>query len=217
MAFQIHGRVVLRGTIAGGEIWTTSVAARVPGASPSQADLQTLATAALSAMTAWFGAGTGGGSYFSTAVTLERADAYFIRPDGQAEGQAEAVATTPPVGIGAPLMPPQASVVLSLRTGLPGRARRGRMYIPLLALPLGSDARMTPAVQTALGNRAAAFLGAINAAVAGGGTWRVIVASGVGAGQNTIVNSVVIGRVVDTQRRRRNGLPEGNVAFPVTG
>lgn len=99
---------------------------------------------------------------------------------------------------------PQIALCLSLRTSRArGYASNGRMYIPS-TYPVGGDGFIS---ETTAGNSAvsaAAFIGEIN----GIGLGDVSVMSNVGAGRIEAVTAVRVGRVMDTQRRRRNQLPE---------
>lgn len=106
---------------------------------------------------------------------------------------------------------PQSTVVLSLRSGGTfGTANYGRMYIPHTSLQLASrSASAAPAATAACAALGRTFIGSINARVAahtaGAG---VVNLSKVGAGTIKGVAAVEVGSVVDTQRRRRNRIPE---------
>lgn len=100
---------------------------------------------------------------------------------------------------------PQIALVLSLRTARPrGYASNGRMYVPSALRPEATTGRITDAQAGAAAQAAAAFIGSVNAI--GMGTVQVM--SAVGGGISANVTEVRVGRVMDTQRRRRNGIPE---------
>lgn len=115
--------------------------------------------------------------------------------------------------------PPQIALVASLLSA-PGTgiARKGRMYLPGVNQTLGSDAHLTSATPTSLCNTLATFFTNINGDADVPDT--VILASKGRApqpsiGLNRVVESVKVGNVYDTQRRRRNQLVETYVSAAV--
>lgn len=106
---------------------------------------------------------------------------------------------------------PQSTVVLSLRSGGTfGRANFGRMYLPHTVMALsGSTPRAAATTTTQVVNLARTFCGSVNALVAtklaGSG---IVNISQVGAGTVKPVTLVEVGDITDTQRRRRNRIPE---------
>lgn len=102
-------------------------------------------------------------------------------------------------------MPAQLAVVLSLRTARPrGRGSNGRMYIPALPTLGTNTGQFSAGDASTIAAAAATMLAAIGDIL---GT-EVVVGSQVGAGLLETVTGVRVGRVPDTQRRRREGLPE---------
>nr|CRY96448.1 hypothetical protein [uncultured prokaryote] len=102
-------------------------------------------------------------------------------------------------------MPAQIAVVLSLRTARPrGRGSNGRMYIPALPTLEENTGRFSTADATTIAVAASDALSAIGSAL----STDVVVGSQVGSGLLETVTGVRVGRVPDTQRRRREGLPE---------
>lgn len=142
-----------------------------------------------------------------TGVRAEaRADDFSLDEVG------EFVRTTPAPGSGAPNKPNQSSVVFSLRTDGVGARARGRMYWPALAATLSATTgRMTSPVPATVATEASTYLRNIATAVAsvltGVDTWQPCVFSRVSA-SNRFVTGVWVGDVLDTQRRRRDKLPE---------
>jgi hypothetical protein len=108
-------------------------------------------------------------------------------------------------------VPPQDSLVLSLRSGSSfGEANFGRMYIPHTIAALDtSSARMSVAKAVAIANAFQAFITQVNtmmdSQVAGSG---VAIMSQKGSGTTKLPTLIGCGRVIDTQRRRRNRLDE---------
>lgn len=118
------------------------------------------------------------------------------------------------------ILPPQCAVVVTLTSARPrGRASKGRMYLPGIVGPVSSDGKvgatlmgtMPPALQT--------FFNALDGSIDIADS--LILASrgeGLGGGllaQNDWVTGIRVGDVIDTQRRRRNGLTEVYTTLPV--
>lgn len=107
---------------------------------------------------------------------------------------------------------PQVTVAISLLTDAArGRGSRGRIYPPTGAMALGAGTgRITSANRAAMAN---SFLTLLNDLANEPGvdlqSPRVVVASDLGMpGPMRNVTSVAVGDIADTQRRRRNALPE---------
>jgi len=113
--------------------------------------------------------------------------------------------------------PNQICVVATLFTPKAGRSGKGRIYLPLLALPAVSADPRDGVHQTALAGQIAAWIEDVNAiSTATAGPFRVSVQSRLGAGTPGPVTGVGIGDVLDTQRRRRNKLVETYSIAPVS-
>jgi hypothetical protein len=119
----------------------------------------------------------------------------------------------PEAGTDTASLPPQCSIVVSLRTPISGARGRGRMYLPATSPTwCSSIGRFNPDKRDAFSLRMALFFNALNLDP----TFpTVAVASNVG-GFVTSVTSVQVGDVVDTQRRRRDALPEAYATNLVT-
>lgn len=114
---------------------------------------------------------------------------------------------------------PQLSVALTLETAVRrGAGRYGRIYPPLTGVS-GTDG-----YDVHYQSRASAFaklINDINDCMDGPLTDdsvqpRVIVASNVGSGRNATVANIKVGKVIDTQRSRRNALTEDYTVLPIT-
>lgn len=105
-------------------------------------------------------------------------------------------------------LPYQVTAVVSTRTALATRAGRGRFYAPSLDVAQMSSGRMTTACRDDLADAAAAMFGEL----ASGGLVPVIFhrsgSSGTAPFSTTLIESIDVGDVLDTQRRRRNKLIE---------
>jgi hypothetical protein len=192
------------------EIWSTSL--RVDQAVlPTSAVLDSVRSryAAFHALPA---VGIGSGALF-TGVK-----AAVIGPDGRypAEGNAiESLVTTPVAGGSTAIGIPQISTVVTLTTPLlRGKGSVGRMYLPPSGLRiLVADGRLDAAAAQAIANAAGTFITDLNGLLDGD----VSVFGQTGTGTARDVTGVRVGRVLDTQRRRRNAIPEGYTFASVTG
>jgi hypothetical protein len=117
-------------------------------------------------------------------------------------------ATTVP-GSGGGALPFQAAAVVSLRTNFVGARGRGRLYLPATGVNLGaSSLRIDPTVLSSALDGVKTWLSGIEAAVevtlsaAPLSVW-----SRTGFGTHG-VTKILMGDVVDTQRRRRDTAPE---------
>lgn len=127
--------------------------------------------------------------------------------DGQ-YNQADDPRTAPGSG-GVIALPFQVALCISLVTARSGPEGKGRFYLPGPNVQLETDGRISAAAATSHATSAAAFLGAVDLAIAGSGgaSGNPVVASS--KGFLSPVTGVRVGRVLDTQRRRRGDLAEG--------
>lgn len=112
---------------------------------------------------------------------------------------AQANTTVSFVGTGAgSAMPPRVCTVISLRTALPTKSGRGRLYLPApIASACDANGQLTAANATLLATNFAAF-------VTGMTTIAPIVVYHQATKSGTVVTSVAVGTVLGTQRRRTN-------------
>jgi hypothetical protein len=112
-------------------------------------------------------------------------------------------------------VPPQDTVVLTLKTGSTfGKANFGRMYLPHTMAPLESAtpriaASRMPFIVADMATMIRNINTVMDGEVAASG---VVILSQIGAGTVKAPVSVAVGRVIDTQRRRRNRLAEDPVS-----
>ena len=104
---------------------------------------------------------------------------------------------------------PQGAVVLSLRTNRNrGPATKGRMYLPLSgALPNGSTFKLSSTVTGAVANAGKTFIEQLRVIIETT-TFGPYIMSGIGNGAINGINYVLVGDMLDTQRRRRNKFTE---------
>jgi hypothetical protein len=138
--------------------------------------------------------------------------------DGSLETLAEATRGAAIAGTGGSSHPSQTSVVLSLRSNVPGASGRGRLYWP--ATGMGIDAATLRPLASGLTNfltDARTYLVALNGAVRATfpGSVGLSVWSRTGATSH-VISKLLVGDVLDTQRRRRDAYQETyqTQAFP---
>lgn len=110
---------------------------------------------------------------------------------------------TPALGTKTP-GPPQISYACSTTTGfLRGPAHQGRFYPPVGQLSVGSDGRLDAGTAMGMAVSAAQLITDLNGSAVGS----CVVFSGIGLVAREITG-IKVGRVADTQRRRRRALVE---------
>jgi hypothetical protein len=124
----------------------------------------------------------------------------------------ESVLATPVVGPSFTESLPQAALAVSLRTALSrGRGSKGRFYPPAYTQGAGAGGQITAIKAEDMRTAALALLGAIQDALLA----PVVVGSKLGVGSLREVTEIRVGRVIDTQRRRRSSIPEAWVSAPL--
>lgn len=219
-----YWRVIQKGSLGAVESWSTSTAFGIVGISPDVPDQSITDAMANAIRTATTSANVGVGllSLMSNSAAI-----HTIRVERRAEDESvlnvsEALLVTPLPGTGTATKTPQDAAVISLRTATPGPRGRGRMYWPALAATLSSSFQITSPTPTVSLAAAKVWLQAINTAmdnvyVSQASALRV--ALSVRSGTDHLcrnVTSMQFGSILDTQRRRRDILPESyvNVAYP---
>lgn len=152
---------------------------------------------------------------FSSAFKLLELKSAIIGPDGrypEGSNSRSLVLTTPVSGAVGAKPPGQLTLAVSLRTAIPrGRGNRGRFYPPGPTWPIGDDGRIgAPQAQESAG-AAKAMIEGVQAACGA----PVVVASAL-ASTLRPVTAVEVGRVVDTQRRRRSSFKEDHQTVAIT-
>lgn len=119
--------------------------------------------------------------------------------------------TAPIKGNTASRVEPQRTIAVTTTTdAIRGRAHRGRFYLPGFAINVANDLRITTVQAQGIADSAAAFLAALDRPEnTKGWVLAPAVVSNIGVpGQIRRITGVRVGRVVDTQRRRRFSLDE---------
>jgi hypothetical protein len=115
--------------------------------------------------------------------------------------------------------PPQCSLVVTLLSDRPrGKASKGRMYLPgFVANINGGTGKISSTDAGQLADNMKTFFDALTSDADFGTDQLILAAKGTGpvpalTAQNDWVQTIRVGDVIDTQRRRRNGLPETYVS-----
>jgi hypothetical protein len=164
-----------------------------------------------------------GDAGISQAALFIAVKAAVIGVDGRYPAEGNAItsvlaAAAPGAGAGVTNGYPQCTTVVTLRTALlRGKGSVGRMYLPSTAILVNSDGRIAAGQAQNLANAAGVLISDLNGLLDGDISVFGQGVGGTGPGSQRDVTGVRVGRVVDTQRRRRNQLDEGYVTAPVTG
>jgi len=200
-------RVSITGAQPGGEVWSVNPVYSIGGdfgAPVSAAQAMTIATA-IDAITV--SAGVTAMMAPQTTITGCRVEARSL--SGTLESIAEHARGAPVAGIASSTNGFSTSLVSSLRTTHPGATGRGRLYWPANGVPLQlSTYRPTSANMTTYSLGVKTYLSAIQAAI---DVTLDGVALAVWSRKNAdlyVVNSIQVGDILDTQRRRRDQVIE---------
>lgn len=209
-------RVSILGSLSGGEVWSVNPTYDPTGEFGSSVD-QTQLDAAATAIAAI----SPGAQLLSNMSTLAQITGarVEVRDDNTDAllGISQAVRTPALSGTGSPLMPPQAAIVASLRTNTPGASGRGRLYWPAMGAGITSTGRIATATTATNNTSMKTYLLAIRDALA---TAFPTIGFNLAIRSRTTkttpwVVRIQTGDVVDTQRRRRDNLPENYASAPI--
>jgi hypothetical protein len=104
--------------------------------------------------------------------------------------------------------PWQCSVVVTLVAGARGKGRFGRIFLPPQIYPITTDGLIESSRQTAMFTSAKALLTNLSDRSGPDTGWGLKVIGRTGSGTSRDVTEVRMGKVADTQRRRRRSLDE---------
>lgn len=204
-----YNRISFEGTINGGESFSTGIAfsdGSGSGFYSSYADLLIWAQNIRDLNdgtvfpTSWR-------ALLSGQAAITRIKVEFIGADGKADQIAEALVSAGAGSVTA-FQTPQVAVVVSLRTGRPGRSYRGRMYLPAMGGSVNPDSwNLNSPNSVAVAADAAIFLGLVQDAQPGDLQLRPVVWSEK-LQTASAVTQISVGNKFDIQRRRRDSLAE---------
>ncbi len=188
----------------GSEEWSLTLHTQKAGGTLSAA----AAAWAASAAVLWNGTGASDsiGQYCKSTTTLTVASTAELDPlTGRQLGRVETALALAGSGTGETL-PPQVSVVASLRTALATRAGRGRCYLPPFTTASITAGRLATATRAVVAPAVQKWLQSLITA-----TYIPCVYHRTAKTHDNIV-TIDIGDVCDTQRRRRNKLIESRLS-----
>lgn len=206
-----HIYVQWGGTLPGGEIFSCGLRVAPDASTASMPDVTDAESDAVGAII---------GTYHGAPDTLVNQNAVLtyvktnvIGTDGKYKfsDTHEYVPIGIPGGGGSnPLYPNQVAIAVSLLTDFTrGPAHRGRFYLPIPSIVVQSDGKITAADANRIRATTLTMINALPGALVGMNASVMSRKSGAPA-RRTITN-VQVGRVLDTQRRRRNALTESYV------
>lgn len=205
-----HFLFAIHGTMPGNEIWSCGLRASLNTAPPVLLNPSVLqgATAAVANRFSEFVTALAPSFIWSMDTKFVGVTGRVVDILGRTVMQAESISPVIAPSVRPTTLPNQCAIVVSLMTGTAGRAGKGRIYLPLLAVPVNANGRfgVPDTLLTAFG----AFLDGVNtdwAAVPETTTSRLTVESKTNAVTSKITGFRV-GDVIDTQRRRRSAIPE---------
>lgn len=193
------------------EIWQMGLRLDAPPtAQPDAAEM----TALKDAFTVWWSATDQNFSYRVRMLGIKVAPVQLDGSYGDGNDAQVSLFATPVVGLSAmDYAYPQLSVVCTLLTSISrGRGSRGRFYPPPQVQSLAADGRIPAERAGVLVTHNKALIEDINDV----GIGPVSVGSALGLGLLEPVTQVRCGRVIDTQRRRRNAITEEYVTTSIT-
>lgn len=218
----MYFRLSIKGGLPGGEVWSVNPAFHFNAAFAPQWDQASgdaIVTALLNAITT-VTLPTALKSLLSTAGTITSYRLEGRDEDDELLGVSEDLYSTPLAGSGGSTKTNQAAMVLSLRTTTPGASGRGRMYWPALGATLtASTGRLATPTTADIAAGAVALLELIQETIeANAGLFPFTdVLLGVRSPTDHVTRTVTriqVGDIVDTQRRRRDTLPENYLTRP---
>lgn len=205
-------RVSLIGTLPGGEAWSVNpcYAESIDQGGWNQDTGQDAADAV-----AVLQLGTALNGLKSSAAAPSRVRVERRSDQGVLIGAAEANWAPGTTGQSSPIHPPQTALVFSLRTAVPGRSGRGRLYWPALGATLAAATlRLNAPAPQGIADAICAYLDLVGTTLKNNlhptpslVNCKLAVVSTTKK-NHQLVNSIQIGNVLDTQRRRRDRLIE---------
>lgn len=193
-------KFVLYGSATDGEIWSTSWYTKPSAGISSQANLDNFVNTYANTSYLASTLSTTLKTRMSTTTRQLGFKGYFYNGGPTALYATDAPFSSPIVGSsGSSPLPLQTAVVCSLLTGAAGRRNRGRMYLPVNAVALGTNHELTTTDVDALANAVKQWFDVLNAS----GNNPVQVVSIAGSASRDVTQVRVDSRP-DIQRRRAN-------------
>jgi len=194
------------GKLPGNEQWSCGLR-MVPITSTVPTNDPAMLAAASTAVRAYH---VNGATFISQSAKLSFVKLNVVTPAGHyAEDATHEVVHSDVMGGGpsAAPYPNQVAIAVSLTTGFSrGPAHRGRFYLPLPGFVLGTDGTIASGNAIGLSGTTDTFIAALNAITTNAAV--AVMSRKAGAPAHRLVTGNLVGRVLDTQRRRRRSIPE---------
>lgn len=210
-----YARVSILGSAVGSEVWSINPVfdptGEFPGWNQAAGDAAVLAINALTIPADLL-------TLLSPALSVTGCR-LEVRNDGDDSliGIAEDVRATGGAGTGTQRMPAQAALVASLRTDTPGGRGRGRLYWPAVGGIVSTTLRLATPTPTAFAGAMKTYMAGIAGALASAFPtigFNLAVRSKTNHA-TPHVTRLQVGNVIDTQRRRRDNIPEDYVSVTI--
>lgn len=215
---RIHGLIQFGGGLPGGESWSCGIrVANTEGAfggpDTDAWDMENLLAHYVTCIASWF---ISGDSMISSAAKLEHVKFNRIGLNGRYHDQDSHETVFTPIqgsNAGSAKFPNQVALAITLTTAVNrGPANKGRFYSPLPSVPVEqSDGMITAANADLIAASATTLIEAISDTPGldtASDPGVVVMSRKLGAPYTRRVSGVKVGRVLDTQRRRRRSLSE---------
>lgn len=193
-------RIILHGSLPGGEEWETGFWMNDTGVTDASL-ANALANIIAGTITASDESGAianMAGTVWSAYTTFESVRVYgYTGGSNKAAFVGEYVLPTPVNGSGNAQLPNQCAIVLTMRTALAGRQHRGRMYLPISLMGPSPSAQLTQPQAAAIAETWATFFSDVNRSSTG----QIVVVSSVGSAA-TPLSAVSVDTRIDIQRSR---------------
>jgi hypothetical protein len=213
MAFVPYVRLVMGGTLRTTQTWSMGMSFLVT-VPHTQSELLAWLGVMDPLVKAFFNTAVINANAWDTTTTYNSLRAYEYTAVGGASSQAQ-IFSSGSTGIGAQSGPAQCAIVLSVRSGIGGRNKRGRLYLPATAKAVYSTVgQMSSGDCTSLANAFKTLVDAANASHIGTDAVIFGIASR-GSGFTVAGQDVKVDGKIDTQRRRTDKILAANSAIAV--
>lgn len=198
-ALGTYQKVVIKGTGPGSEIWQTGFWTTCTTNPVDQPALQSLCNTIAPFVTTWW---AGVKTKVTPLYSFTEVDMYqYVSPSTTAQFQAQTIITAVPGTLATNGSPIDTALVVSIRSPLPGRSGRNRMYIPMHEAISISTGLVSNTTTDQYGTATKALF----TAVAGGSVAAPIVVSRAHSFWN-VPSNIDTDNKPDVQRRRENRL-----------
>lgn len=204
-AYQPHFRLAFGGSLFTTEQWVCRLNVTSSTTLLTDAEADTSMAGLVAAISDFVASAD---TLLGTAVALEYVKFNRITPTGHyATPSTSRTTLIDPAlnGAGSSNMPPQVAIAVSLLTdSTRGKAHRGRIYLPCLVSQISGAGLIGSSGLSLLTPRAHTLIAAVNAALPSPNAVSVLSSTG----EAKHVTGIAVGKVYDTQRRRRRSLRE---------